>query len=152
MLFAAVGDTPYNIMLLLHVLSAIVAFGPAFVHPVLASQAKTSLAGSGRSELLKLYVGNGRRIYGPALVLNGVFGFGLAGMSDELYKMSQPWLATAFILWVAMNGILHAVLIPAERAMADGDDAAETRANLGGAAMTILLVIMLFLMIWKPAS
>ena len=36
-MFAAIGDTPYNIMLLLHILPGVVAFAPAFSHPLLAS-------------------------------------------------------------------------------------------------------------------
>ena len=31
-MFAAIGDTPYKIMLLVHILAIMVAFAPAFVH------------------------------------------------------------------------------------------------------------------------
>ena len=40
MIFAAVDDTGYNIVLLLHIVSAMAAFAPAFVHPLLTKQSK----------------------------------------------------------------------------------------------------------------
>ena len=151
MIVAGIGDTGYNIVLLLHILTAFVAFAPAFVHPFLGEQSK-ALDATSRSTLIGFTYKNGRRIYAPALVLTGLLGFGVAGMSDDVYKVSDGWLVTAVIIWIAMNGILHAVLLPAERAMSDGDRAAEARVSLAGAAMTLLLVVMLVLMVWKPGA
>ena len=97
MLYAAIGDTPYNIMLLLHVLTAFAAFAPVFVHPILTAQSR-SLDAENRGRLLTAVAGNGRKIYAPALLVTGILGFGVAGMSkipgtDELaWKMSQGWL------------------------------------------------------------
>ena len=147
MLFAALRDTPYNVVLLLHVLTAILAFAPAAVHPILAGQMRGDEA---RGRLITHMTKNGRTIYAPALIVNGVLGFALAGMSDEVFKMSQGWLIAAFIVWVGMNGLLHAVVIPAEKAVAGGDDSAEARLGAGGGAITILLIVMLWLMIFKP--
>ncbi|MBT8240200.1 MAG: hypothetical protein KJN63_03130, partial [Acidimicrobiia bacterium] len=75
MTLAAVGDTGYNIMLLLHILTAIVAFAPAFVHPVIGEQAKQIDSGS-RRQVVRFMVQNGRRVYLPALLVTGVLGFG----------------------------------------------------------------------------
>ncbi|MEZ5167565.1 MAG: hypothetical protein R2695_14125 [Acidimicrobiales bacterium] len=52
------------------------------------------------------------RIYGSALIVGGLLGFGATGMSkipgtDELqWKMSDGWLLTSAILWFLMNGVL----------------------------------------------
>ncbi len=146
---AAIGDTPYNIVLVLHILSALVAFAPAFVHPLLIQQSKGMDTGS-RQALLGHLMGNGRRMYGPALIINGLLGFALSGMSGGIYALSQTWLIAAIVVWIAMNGLIHAVLIPAERAMSNGDDSAEARFDKAGPVVAILLVIMLILMVFKP--
>jgi uncharacterized membrane protein len=148
---AAVGNTPYNIVLVLHILTAMAAMAPAFAHPFLASQSK-ALAAAEKQTLWGFMAANSRRIYAPSLIVNGLLGFALAGMSDKTYSMSQGWLAASFIIWIAMNGILHAVLIPAERAVAGGDDSATSKVDLFGAILSLLLIVMLYLMVFKPGQ
>ena len=150
-MLAVVGDTPYNILLLLHILLAMAAFAPAFVHPLVANQIK-GMEPSGRQAVLTAIAGNGRRIYAPALIVTGLLGFGLSGMSDGVYALSQGWLLASIIIWIAMNGVLHAILLPAERAVAGGDDSAQGRVDLGGAVLTVLLLVMLYLMVFKPGQ
>jgi uncharacterized membrane protein len=148
---AAVADTPYNIVLLLHIATAMAAFAPLFVNPVVANQLAT-LPPEGRSPVWGFLAANSRRIHGPALIVTGVLGFGLSGMSDDVYALSQGWLIASIILWLAMNGILHAVLVPAERALAAGDDSAKRRVDVFGPVMALLLVVMLYLMVFKPGA
>jgi hypothetical protein len=71
-------------------------------------------------------------------------------MSDRAYSMSQGWLIASAEIWIAINGILHAVLLPAERAAADGDGSAERRVDIAGATLSVLLLVMLYLMVFKP--
>jgi uncharacterized membrane protein len=149
MLLAAVRDDTYNVFLLLHILSAMVAFAPGFVDPFLANQIR-QLDGDTQGRILEFMVVNARRVFGPALVLTGVLGFGLAGLSDEVFKMSQTWLVIAFLAWVAMNGLLHAVVLPGVKQLASGDESARQRVQMGGAGYSILLVVMLYLMLFKP--
>ncbi|NNC78602.1 MAG: hypothetical protein HKN94_00500 [Acidimicrobiales bacterium] len=149
MMIAAVGDTGYNIVLILHILTAMAAFAPAFAHPFLSEQSK-SLDSANQSKLLGFIAANGRRIYAPALIVTGLLGFGLAGMSDSVFKMSQGWLMAAAVVWIAMNGVLHAIVLPSERKWADGDSAAEQKVMIGGITITVLLLVMLYLMIFKP--
>lgn len=149
MTLAAVGDTGYNIVLFLHVITAFVAFAPAFVHPFLGEQTKQLDTGS-RRQVLHLMVQNGRRVYLPALVVTGILGFGLVGMSSDVFELGQGWVIASIVVWIAINGILHAVVVPAERAIADGDDSAEGRLAAGGATATLLLLVILYLMIFKP--
>ena len=135
---AAVGDNLYNAVLLLHVVTALVALGPVTAH---------SLA---RGEQSALTVGSIRRVYGPALLVSGVLGFGLAGLSDKAFKMSQTWLMIAFVVWVALNGVLHGVVVPAARSAAEGQPMAQRRLDLGAAVVSLLMVVMLWTMIFKP--
>jgi hypothetical protein len=148
---AAVGNTPYNIVLIIHILLAMVAFAPGFTHSILAGQSK-GLPDAERRTFWGYMAGNSRRIYAPALILMGLAGFALSGMSDGIYALSKGWLIASILIWVAMNGILHAVLIPAERAVAGGDDSAAKRVDLGGALLTVGLLVMLYLMVFKPGQ
>jgi uncharacterized membrane protein len=149
MMFAAIGDTGYDVMLLLHLLTAFVAFAPAFVHPLVATQSR-ALDGPHRQAVAGYLAANGRRIHAPALILTGLFGFGLQGMSDGVWSFGQTWLWLAIVVWVAMNGVLHALLLPAERAVASGDESASTRVDQFGILLTVLFVVMLYLMVFKP--
>jgi uncharacterized membrane protein len=148
-MIAAYRETGYNVMLFLHILTALVAFAPAFVHPLLSNQTK-ALDATNRGQVLGMIAGNGRRIYAPALILTGLFGFAMQGMSDGVIEFSQTWFWLAIVLWLGMNGVLHAMLLPAERAVAGGDDSAAKRVDAGGAILTVLLLVMLYLMVFQP--
>jgi uncharacterized membrane protein len=150
-MIAAYQDTGYNVVLFLHILTALVAFAPAFVHPLLARQT-TALDATARGKVLGMIAGNGRRIYAPALILTGLFGFAMQGMSDSVIEFGDTWFWLAILVWLAMNGVLHAVLLPAERAVADGDESASSRVDMGSAILTVMLLVMLYLMVFKPGS
>lgn len=148
-MIAAYDGTGFKIVLFLHILTALVAFSPAFVHPLLANQTK-GFDATARGKVLGLLAGNGRRIYAPALILTGLFGFAMQGMSDGVIEFSQTWFWMAVVVWIAMNGILHAMLLPAERAVAGGDESAVKKVDTAGIIMTVLLLVMLYLMVFKP--
>ncbi len=149
MMLAAVDSTTYNIVLIVHILTALAAFAPAFVHPVLLEQSK-SMGDEGHRTVMGFQTTNGRRIYGPALIVTGLAGFGLQGMSDGAWEFGQAWIIIAIILWIVMNGVLHAIVFPNERKLSEGDASAERMLQIGGAILTISLVVMLYLMVFKP--
>lgn len=151
MILAAIGDTGYNIMLFLHILAVLAAMAPAFVHPVLVRQAKGLDVGP-RRQLVGYIATNSRRIYAVALILAGFFGFGVMGMSDSVHEFGDGWLIASIVVWVAMNGVFHAIQIPAERAWADGDDSAEQKVSMGGALLTLMMIVMLYLMVFQPGG
>lgn len=148
-MFAAVGDTPYRIVLILHILTAMAAFAPAFVHPLVTNQSK-SLGGDGHQGVMGFLAGNGRRLYSPALIVAGLLGFALQGMSSGVWEFSQFWILAAIVVWIAMNGVLHTLITPNERKMAAGEGDAQRLVDIGGAAISILLLVMLWLMVFKP--
>lgn len=147
-MIAAVGDTPYRVVLFLHILSAMVAFAPAFTHPILTNQSKS--LGEGHQGVMGFLSGNARRIYAPALIVTGILGFGLQGMSSGAWSFTQFWMIAAMIVWLAMNGVLHALIIPNEKKMSEGDPSAQRLLDIGGQVITVLLLVMLWLMIFKP--
>ena len=90
-MLAEIGSTGYDVMLVLHIASALAAFAPAFAHPLIERQSR-SLDAASRGAVLGFLAQNGRRVYAPALILTGLFGFGLQGMSDSVWEMSQTWI------------------------------------------------------------
>lgn len=148
-LLAALNDTPYRIVLLLHILAVIVAFAPVIAHAVQTMQARSADSAS-RARMLGFMAANSRRIYAPMVIVAGLLGMALIGLSGGAWSFGDPWISASFAVWFAMNGVLHAVLLPAERKLAGGDDSAARRVDAGSAIITVLLIVMLVLMIWKP--
>jgi hypothetical protein len=123
-------STTFKIFLLLHILTVIVAFAPAVVS-LLPGNRGTAIAAA-------------RTYYSPALILAGLFGILCIVTSDEVFEFDQTWISLALLVWIAMNGVFHAIVLPGRRV------SSMTKVDNGQAIMTILLVIMLYLMIWKP--
>jgi arginine exporter protein ArgO len=124
----------YRIFFLLHILSVIVAFAPAVV----------SVLPGGREGALGVIDRAGRTVYSPALILAGLFGIALILLSDDVWQFSDTWISLAFVVWIAMNGVFHALVLAGRR---QND---ESKVNNGQAIMTVLLLVMLWIMIWKP--
>jgi uncharacterized membrane protein len=129
-----IDDTGYRIFFLLHILSVIVAFAPVVI----------SVLPGGREGALGMLDRTTRTVYSPALILTGFFGIMLIVTSDELFEFSDTWISLSFVVWIAMNGVFHALVLVGQKA----ND--EKKVNNGQAIMTVLLVVMLYLMIWKP--
>ena len=134
--------TGYQILALLHILSAIVAFGPLFLYPALRK--------AGQTEII---AGLHMRMSFPAMTLMWVLGMGLSGMSkpdgsDELYyKMSQAWLSASIALWVVLMAVSWFMIRPA---LSDTSETATSKLMAGTGITHLGLIIGLVLMIWKP--
>lgn len=156
MVIAEIGSTPYRIMLLIHIASAVVAFAPAFVWPFVSVKLKKAGEPVGPT-LSRLAGGNTLKIHGPAYVVTGFVGFGLAGMSGEIngekvFSMSQTWLSVAALLWFVGMGVMFGLINPAEKKAAEGDAAAEKQLSMFNGILHLILFVALYLMIWKPGG
>jgi hypothetical protein len=134
-----VSDT-YKFFLLLHIASVVVAFAPIVIGAVAVAP-----AGGRRGSVPELSP-VGRVVYAGGLILAGLFGILLILSSDDAWEFSDTWITLAFLVWIAMNGVFHAMIFPARRA------ARAERAQLGIVIMDVLLIVMLWLMIWKPGA
>jgi hypothetical protein len=123
-------STTFKFFLLLHVLSFIVAFAPSVVSLLPGNRGTTVTAV--------------RSIYSPALIVSGLFGILSVVTSDEVFEFDQTWISLAFLVWIAMIGVQHAIVLPGRRI------GSIPRVDGGQAIITVLLVVMLYLMIWKP--
>lgn len=150
MIIAAVGDIGYNIVLLLHVVAMFVALAPTFVYPFLARDTNGDY--SVRKSLYAGIAKRSMRIYGSALVVGGLLGFALSGMSNKVYELSEAWLWISILVWLAMNGVLHAIVFPAEKAIANDDEPNAKKAETGSLIISVLFLVSLYLMIFKPGA
>ena len=128
--------TPYRIMALVHILAAIAAFGPLFLYPGLRRAGETTT-------IARMHM----RLTFPALIVLWVVGMGLAGMSDDVYQMSQLWLTLSILVWVILVAVSWFLIRPA---ITDTDESAIAKMAAGTGITHLGLVIGLVLMVWKP--
>jgi hypothetical protein len=133
-------STGFKISLFLHILTVIVAFAPAVL----------AVVPGGRDGALGVLDRAGRQVYAPALILAGFFGIMCIVTSDvggvAVFEFSDTFVSLAFVVWIAMNGVFHALVLAGQK---QND---EKKVINGQAIMTVLLIVMLYLMIWKPGS
>ena len=142
---AALNSTGYKIVLLIHVLAVIVGFAPLWLTPVMIRL--TAAGDKAAADGLEVSI---LRFSLPGIGLAGILGFGLAGMSEKVFKMSQAWLSIAAVLWIVLLAVLFFVARPAIKAFRDGDVAARGRIMMATGIGHLILVVTLYLMIFKP--
>ena len=142
---AALNSTGYKIVLLIHVLAVIVGFAPLWLTPEMIRL--TAAGDKAAADGLDVSI---LRFSLPGIGLAGILGFGLAGMSEKVFKMSQTWLSIAAVLWVVLLALLFFVARPAIKAFRDGDAAARGRIMMVTGISHLILVVTLYLMIFKP--
>jgi hypothetical protein len=126
----------YQVVGILHILAVIIAFGPVFFYPSLQR------AGAGPT-LAKLHL----RLVLPALALAWVFGMALVGMSEDVFEFSQTWIWLALIGWVALMLVSWFLIRPG---LTDASDEARAKMAAGVGTTHLLLIVMLYLMVFKP--
>jgi hypothetical protein len=149
MILATYGSTLYKLIFLGHMISMVVAFAPAVVNPLTAARAKAD-GPDARRRLGGYQAINGKLVHLPALVLLGAFGIGL--VFEGGFGFDETWVSLAFLVWIALGGVVSGLILPAERRLAGGDLEAEAKVALGGQIATVLFLVMLYLMIWKPGA
>ncbi len=127
-------STAFEVSLVLHILTAVVAFAPAVV----------AVLPGGRGGVVGVLDKAGRQVYAPALILTGLFGILCIVTSDEVFEFSDTFISLAFVVWIAMNGVFHALVLTGQKE----NDAAKV--VTGQQIMTVLLLAMLYLMVFKP--
>ena len=131
-------STGYRIMGLLHIIAAVAAFGPVLMYPGLKKAGETAT-------LARLHM----RVTFPALIVMWVLGMGLAGMSKDLYKVSQTWMALSIVVWAILVVSSWLLIRPA---ITDDSPSAVSKMAAGSGITHLGLVIGLVLMIWKPGG
>ena len=156
MVLAAVYDNTYNLFLLIHIASFLVAFAPAVINPLL----ERHFAANGGDPVLRTWGAFTRdytkRISLGALVVLLVTGVILIllseipGTDENAWEFSQTWVSLAFLGWFAIGGVVSAMILKGEKLIAEGDMKGRDLVAKGGPIATLLMVVMLYLMIFKP--
>ena len=153
------------LFLFLHVMGAIVVFGPTFIFPIIASQAQKSpqngAFAAALSELIE------RRIVIPGAIVQGITGvaliliLGVNPLTDPAYH----WLIPGIVLYLI--AVLFAIFVQARNAEhmveltkdLQGPPSAEVGAEIaktgkalqrGGMLLTVLIVLIVIFMVTKP--
>jgi uncharacterized membrane protein len=165
---SVVDDSAYNALKSIHILLAIVGFGAVFLNGLYASRARRA---GGREGLAitetNFFVSD--RVAQYLIYLVFLVGFALVGMSDKVYKFSQPWISVSIVLFLVGIGLVHGMVRPNEkrmielqRAMAGAPvgagappQAAEydrlfRREAAVGMVLNAIVVTIVFLMVFKP--
>ena len=155
------------LFLFLHVMGAIITFGPTFIFPIIASQAQKSPPNGAFAAALSDLIE--RRVVIPGAIVQGITGvililiLGVNPLTDTAYH----WLVPAIVLYLI--AILFAIFVQAKNAekmvhltanLPPGPPPAETLAEIqatgkalqrGGMLLTLLIVLIVILMVTKPS-
>jgi uncharacterized membrane protein len=175
LVIADINSGTYKLVLALHILAAIVGFGGVFLNALYGQQAKSRRGREGLAIAEANYLVSNIAEF----VIYGVFIFGilLVLLSDEVWTFGQFWIWSSIALFIIGLGVAHAVLRPNVRRMNAlmaelaemgsppmGDspggpppqvselEERGQRVGLAGTTLNVIVVLILFLMIWKPGS
>jgi hypothetical protein len=162
-------DFWFGFWLFVHIFSAIAAYGPTLAFPVIASvsgQAGQPLVASKITEAIE------KKYTSPLGGITFLSGIVLIFVVPGLELLEEPWLIAAIVLWVAAAVFAGAVQGRNARALKEllekapaGAPAADAPAGpppevatlvkkvqQGGMLLTLDLVAVVALMVWKPGG
>ena len=126
-------STGFQILVLVHVLAAFVAFGGNFIQPMMARAGANDEALGQAAMFIQL----------PAMVVMWVAGMGALGMIDKVFTFSQTWVSIAMLVWI--------IAMVLQFLVAKGyKDAKTDMVPMLTGGLHLCLVIALYLMIFKP--
>jgi uncharacterized membrane protein len=158
----------YNVLLVLHILSAIIGLGSVMLNGLYLSQAQRRPGPAGRAVSEANFAVSSVGEY--FIYAIPVFGILLVLASHDAFKFSQAWVWMSMVLYVLAIGLAHSILIPGHKkinallaemeqaqTVASGPppqatqiEALGQRQAAAGTALDLFVVIFLVLMIWKP--
>ena len=153
---------PYIVFL--HVLGAIIAFGPTFAYSIMGSMAAKEPQHANFSSRQVDMIG--KRLVYPLGIFQGITGV-LIILGAGYDVMSRAWLAVAIVLYlftityaltIQRNALHHLIELtsapPPPGATGPSPDIVATvkRIQQGGILLGVLLVVIVFLMVVKPGA
>jgi uncharacterized membrane protein len=154
--------TFYDVVLTVHVLAVVVAFGVVFAYPVIDGFARARMADD-LAALHRLHLELATKVITPAMVVVLLAGLYLA---LDRWSLGDPWISATFAILFVLFGLTGGVLTPADRRLAElaerdagagGAPSAEyedarRRADAFGGLALLLVVVAIFLMVAKPGA
>lgn len=167
-------STTYRVLVMAHILCVIAGFGALAYNGLFLSLAKRR----GNPGMAALEI-NGQVSGFAEFLVYGTFLFGIAAVatSSSKWGFGQAWVSAAFALFIVAVGVLHGLIKPSQRrfqalarslastpAMAarggPGDrsdevaqlNALEKRISLGWGLFNVIVVVVIYLMVFKPGA
>ena len=152
----------YDIVLTVHILAVVVAFGVVFAYPLIDAQIKR--AGPGDLPALhRLHLALARKVVTPAMVVVLLAGLYLA---LDRWSLGDPWISATFAILFVLFALVGAVLTPLDKRLLEiaerdlqaggGPSAdytiAERSAAIFGSLALLLVIVAIFLMTAKPGA
>jgi hypothetical protein len=162
-------STGYKILVMLHLLCVVGGFGAVAYNGLYLSLAHRRTEGRGTAAIVEVNT----LVSGMAeLLIYGalVFGVGAVTASNSTIKFSQAWVSAAFAIYLVDIAILHGWIRRQQRqyndiarqleALDPGPRPAsvnqlqvlERRVALGWGVFNLLVVVVIYLMVFKPGS
>lgn len=162
MLFGSIVDPGYKIVLFLHILAVVLAFGPTFgyafffsVVPQFPRAAPAILAGVQKID---------KYLITPGMIVLLLAGIGLLSASDGAWEASDVFVSVGFLAIIVLFGLQHGFFQPqtrkakelAERDLKAGDtlgsefEAVSQRLSKVGKVAGLVVVVTIFFMTYKP--
>lgn len=161
----------YHVFLFLHVGAAIVAFGPVFSYPIIGATGRREPQHAGFAARVIYRLAEGVTL--PGAIFVGLMGVGLIWTSPAHWSIFSLWLGLSIILFLMALGISVFISRPTGHALVEATRnpppppapgaappsgppphiaALVKRAQQASMALTVLLVAIFFLMIFKPGA
>jgi len=150
-----------TILNVLHVVGAVFIIGPMAILPMSAMR---SLRAGGASEVAAL--AKSTQVFSLLSLVVAVLGFGALGMSDpaDHFSFTTPWILISVIVYAVALLVSLFLVVPAMRrasaqlrvssssadATPTGSDNGYAAIAAGSGAVSLLLVVVAVLMVWKP--
>ncbi|HET9678388.1 MAG TPA: DUF2269 family protein [Solirubrobacterales bacterium] len=162
MAFASIVDPGYKILLFLHILAVVLAFGPTFgygiffsVLPSFPRATPALLAGIQKVD---------RILVTPGMVVLLLAGIGLLSASGGAWDGGDAFVVVGFIAIIVLFGLQHAFFQPqtrrakelAERDLGSGDELSKEfidvsgRISRVGTLAGVIVMVTIFFMAYKP--
>ena len=166
----------YKFSLALHIVCAVLGFGAVALNGLYAQQIKARLQTGNVSEALAIHNANMKVSQIGEYLIYAVFVLGFVVLPQAkigghaVFEFSQTWVWLSVVLFVIAIGLSHAVMFPGAKRLrtlmeemlvgpppAGGPppQVAEMqtvgqRMGTVGAILDVILVVIIFLMVWKP--
>lgn len=156
---------------MLHILSIIIGFGGVMLNGIYGAEAKKRKGPGGAA------IGEANlavtKIAEKVIITIPLWGIGLVLMSDGVWEFSQAWVIIALVLFVLVMGFATGVQLKNQKRMvglagelatagpppagASGPppqvaemEALEKKLGMGGAFLSLMVVVLIYLMVFKP--
>ena len=166
-----IGSAAYKIVLIVHIIAVIVGFGGVMLNGIYGAEAKKRKGPGGAA------IGEANlavtKIAEKVIVTVPVWGILLVILSDGVWEFSQAWVGAALVLFILTMGFATGVQLKNQKRMsalasemaaggpppagASGPppqvaemEALEKKLGMGGAFLSLMIVVLLYLMVFKP--